>query len=115
MQHAYKITLKQNLVNHYNAGDWIVKSDFRKGKDEILFIIPNSIVIETIYDRLFEDLATLPEIDHPSERVVISFCHPDGDSYCSRVINPSVQDEINMALLGRLPKRQLPFEEQQFQ
>lgn len=107
MKHPYKTQLQKNLQTHYNQTNWIVKSNFKRGKDEILFILPEHENIKTIYANLYTDLSILPDIDHPSERVLISFCHPNGSEYCSKLINPNQQDEINLALLGQLPKRSI--------
>lgn len=105
MKHHYKAELQRNLETHYSQGNWIVKSNFDRGKDEILFILPPYEDIKKIYANLYTELSVLPDIDHPRERVFISFCHPDGSGYCSRLINPSKQDEIHLALLGQLPSR----------
>lgn len=111
MPHAYKTQLQLNLAQHYNRKDWLIKSNFAKRKDEILIIIPNSEDIKTIQNDLYTLLTSLPEIPYPGERTLISFCYPDGTGYCSKLINPNTQDEINLALLGQLPKRVLSTEE----
>ncbi|MES2454804.1 MAG: DUF4260 family protein [Bacteroidota bacterium] len=67
------------------------------------------------------DLAGLVLLGHSSlDRVMgyglkfdISFCHPDGSGYCSRVINPSKQVEIHLAPLGQLPSRSITLAELQ--
>lgn len=107
MTHAYKTQLKKNLEHCYLKTDWVLRANFDKGKDELLFIIPKSEEIKPLYDNIYDTLLQLPEIEHPSERVIISFCHSDGTGYCSRVINPNSQDEIHMALLGQLPSRRM--------
>ena len=107
MKHHYKTQLKGNLENCYLRNGWIIRTNFEKGKDEILFIIPKSEEIKPLYDNLYDTLHMLPDIDQPRERVVISYCYPDGTGYCSRVINPNSQDEIHMALLGQLPSRRI--------
>ncbi|SMD10434.1 hypothetical protein [Pedobacter nyackensis] len=107
MKHPYKIQLQKNLQTHYNQTNWVVKNNFERGRDEILFILPKHEDIKMVYANLYAELSTLPDIDHPSERVLISFCYPDGSQYCSRVINPNKQDEIHLALLGQLPKRSI--------
>jgi hypothetical protein len=105
MKHAYKTQLQRNLETHYDQHTWMVKSNFERGRDEILFILPKHEDIKSVYANLYKELSLLPDIDLPSERVLISFCHPDGSEYCSRLINPTKQDEINLALLGQLPAR----------
>lgn len=105
MKHHYKKQLQKNLEAHYSQENWIVKSNF--GRDEILFILPKHEDIKTVYANLYHELSFLPDIDHPRERVLISFCHPDGAGYCSRLINPSKQDQIHLALLGQLPSRSI--------
>lgn len=105
MKHAYKTQLQKNLELHYKHENWIVKSNFERGRDEILIIIPKYEDIKSAYTNLYAELSLLPDIGYPSERVLISFCHPDGSEYCSRLINPNKQDEINLALLGQLPTR----------
>ncbi|MNR25403.1 hypothetical protein D3C85_1425530 [compost metagenome] len=107
MKHPYKTQLQRNLQTHYSQENWIIKSNFDRGRDEILFILPEHEDIKTIYTNLYNELSILPDIDHPRERVLISFCHPDGSQYCSKLINPNKQDEINLALLGQLPTRSI--------
>lgn len=107
MKHAYKTQLQSNLQAQYSKKDWIVKSNFENGRDEILFVLPNDENIGKLHANLYEELSALPEIGHPSERVLISFCHVDGSGYCSQLINPNKQDQINMALLGKLPTRRI--------
>ncbi|MES2454799.1 MAG: hypothetical protein V4594_04635 [Bacteroidota bacterium] len=107
MKRAYKIQLQHNLKALYCKADWSIKSNFENGRDEILLILPDGEQIATFHASLYDDLSLLPEIDHPRERVLISFCHQDGSGYCSRVINPSTQDEIHLALLGQLPSRKI--------
>lgn len=105
MKHAYKTQLKNNLQQYYAKSSWIIRSNF--SDDEILFIVPKEEDIRPHFDNLYPSLQHLPEIEHPNERVVIGFCHPDGSAYCFKVINPSSQDEIHMALLGQLPSRRI--------
>jgi len=107
MRHAFKTKLQQNLEAYYLQKDWILKSNFDKGRDEILVIVPKEENLRALHDSLYDVLCLLPDIAHSPERVVISFCHPDGSGYCSRVINPSKQDEIHLALLGQLPSRNI--------
>ena len=107
MTHDYKTQLKSNMELYYLKKNWSIRANFEHGKNEILFIIPKSKDIAPLYNNLYQELLQLPEIEHPSERVMISFCHSDGTGYCSKVINPSSQDEIHMALLGQLPSRRI--------
>ena len=113
MEHPYKSQLLINLKEHYANRNWRSISYFDSKRDEILFVLPENSDVREAYNELYNVLAALPEIDHPKERVVISFCHENGQSYCSRLINPSTQDEINLALIGYLPKRKIKPEELQ--
>ncbi|HKG05539.1 MAG TPA: hypothetical protein VKB19_03735 [Pedobacter sp.] len=105
--HPYKTQLQQNLQRHYDNKDWLIKSNFKDGKDEILLIIPLAEQIAPLFENLFSVLSLLPEIEHVPERTLISFCHLDGSGYCSKLINPNTQDQIHLALLGKLPERML--------
>lgn len=107
MTHPYKSQLLLNLKAHYNDRNWRIISYFTNKREEILFVIPETENIKAIFEGLYPVLAALPEIDFPSERVVISFCYPTGTHYCSQLINPSKQDEINLALIGYRPERKI--------
>lgn len=111
MTHPYKSQLLLNLKTYYQNPNWRTLNYFKPGRDEILFILPQTENIKNVYDTLYGVLASLPEIDYPSERVVISFCYETGDNYCSHLINPSTQDEINLALIGYRPERKIRPEE----
>ncbi len=113
MKHPYKSQLLLNLKAHYHDPSWRSLTYFDSSREEILFVLPKTENIQEVFNGLYETLAMLPEIEHPRERVVISFCHPNGEAYCSRLINPSTQDEINLALIGYRPQRQIRPEELQ--
>jgi len=113
MQHPYKSQLLFNLKAHYNDRNWRTLTYFSTKREEILFILPAEEDIKNIFEELYPVLNTLPEIDFPIERVVISFCHEDGNNYCSKLINPNKQDEINLALIGYTPERKIQLEELQ--
>lgn len=98
---------------HYRVQSWRTITFFDGRRDEILFVLPIKEDISIAYDNLLEVLSNLPEIDHPRERTVISFCDKNGDGYCSRLINPNTQDEINLALIGYRPQRKVRPEELQ--
>lgn len=113
MNHPYKSELLQNLKAHYLGRNWRSIKYFDTKRDEILFVLPQTDDISQALGNLYAVLETLPEIEHPKERVVISFCYENGDSYCSRLINPNKQDEINLALIGYRPERKIRPEELQ--
>ena len=113
MQHPYKSQLLSNLKVYYHHRNWRTLTYFNTKRDEILFILPAEEDIKKIFEGLYTALNSLPEIDFPSERVVISFCHEDGNNYCSKLINPNKQDEINLALIGYRPERKIQLEELQ--
>nr|WP_068886674.1 hypothetical protein [Pedobacter panaciterrae] len=113
MNHPYKSELLVNLKAHYLGRNWRSISYFDTKRDEILFVLPETDNVPEALNSLYEVLGTLPEIDYPKERVVISFCYENGDSYCSRLINPNKQDEINLALIGYRPERKIRPEELQ--
>lgn len=113
MKHAYKAQLLLNLKLYYRERNWRTLSYFSTKRQEILFVLPEDENIKTVFDNLYTVLAALPDIDCPSERVVISFCHESGNNYCSQLINPSTQDEINLALIGYRPERKIHPEELQ--
>ncbi len=106
--HFYKSTLLGNLTRHYDRPDWRTVTFFKPPREEILFVVPAHENIERIINDLFTVLEKLPEIDHPRERVVIGFCYEDGSGYKTKLINPSKQDEINLALIGYTPKVGFP-------
>jgi len=105
MPHPYKSQLLLNLAQFYDAPAWRSLTWFDKGRDEILFILPFDSDVQKVYQDLLITLNLLPDILHSAERCVISFCHPDGSAYCSRLINPVAQDQINLALIGYTPGR----------
>jgi len=107
MLHAYKLQLLLNLTQFYDEPTWRTLTWFEKGRDELLFVLPLTAKVKPIYDRLYHTLDKLPDINYPAERAVISFCYTDGSGYCSRLINPSNQDEINLALIGYFPPRSI--------
>lgn len=111
MKHPYKSQLLLNLKVHYHDRVWRSTTYFESNRDEILFVLPKTDDISSIFNGLYDVLAALPEIDHPKERVVISFCYDNGEKYCSRLINPTTQDEINLALIGYRPERKVRPEE----
>ncbi|TDQ11789.1 hypothetical protein [Pedobacter metabolipauper] len=111
MKHPYKSQLLLNLKAHYRDPSWRTVTFFDSSRDEILFIVPDGENIKTVFKNLFNILDGLPEIEHPSERVVISFCYKNGEGYCSELINPNNQDEINLALIGYRPERRIRLEE----
>jgi len=113
MKHPYKAQLLSNLKSYYLDRNWRTLTYFNTKREEILFILPNKEDIKIIFDELYTVLNSLPEIDYASERVVISFCHEDGTNYCSKLINPNKQDEINLALIGYRPERKIQLEELQ--
>lgn len=113
MKHPYKTRLLSNLKVYYHDRNWRTLTYFTPKREEILFILPEKEDIKSIFDGLYGVLASLPEIDYPSERVVISFCDESGNNYCSRLINPNTQDEINLALIGYTPERKIHPEELQ--
>lgn len=113
MKHPYKSQLLLNLKVHYHDRSWRSITYFDSKRDEILFVLPKTEDLQAAFNGLYESLAALPEIDHPKERVVISFCYDNGEGYCSRLINPSTQDEINLALIGYRPQRKVRPEELQ--
>ena len=98
---------------HYQEDSWRTITFFDGRRDEILFVLPIKEDISIVYDNLLKVLSSLPEINHPRERAVISFCDKNGEAYCSRLINPSTQDEINLALIGYRPQRKVRPEELQ--
>jgi hypothetical protein len=111
MTHQYKSQLLSNLKTYYKDRNWRILTYFNDKREEILFILPTTENIKMAYDQLYTVLASLPEIDSPIERVVISFCHDDGNNYCSKLINPTTQDEINLALIGYTPERKIQLDE----
>ncbi|WP_214227751.1 hypothetical protein [Pedobacter sp. B4-66] len=113
MNHPYKSELLVNLKAHYHDRGWRSITYFDAKRDEILFVLPETDDVTKVLNNLYAVLGTLPEINHPKERVVISFCYENGDSYCSRLINPNKQDEINLALIGYRPERKIRPEELQ--
>ncbi|WP_158796171.1 hypothetical protein [Pedobacter sp. L105] len=116
MKHPYKAQLLLNLKAYYHERNWRTLTYFTPKREEILFILPEEEDIKSAFEGLYDVLGSLPEIDFPIERVVISFCHESGNNYCSRLINPSTQDEINLALIGYRPERKIqPEELQDFQ
>jgi len=80
---------------------------FEGNRDEILFFMDDQKSIAEAYKNLFSTLSMLPEIDFPRERTVIGFCDTNGEHYCSHLINPTSQDEINLALIGYRPERKI--------
>lgn len=98
---------------HYGEQSYRTITFFDGRRDEILFVLPTKEVISSYYNNLLEVLSNLPEINHPRERTVISFCDENGEAYCSRLINPNTQDEINLALIGYRPQRKVRPEELQ--
>lgn len=113
MNHPYKSQLLLNLKSYYHDRNWRTLTYFNAKRQEILFVVSEQEDIKSIFDGLYGVLASLPEIDSPSERVVISFCYENGNNYCSHLINPSTQDEINHALIGYRPERKIHPEELQ--
>ncbi|TKC08971.1 hypothetical protein [Pedobacter frigoris] len=113
MKHPYKSQLLLNLKLHYDDPSWRTITFFEAPKEEILFVLPDEENIIAVFKNLLSVLETLPDIDHPSERVVISFCYRTGEGYCSQLINPNSQDEINLALIGYQPQRKIRAEELQ--
>ncbi|WP_316819187.1 hypothetical protein [Pedobacter nyackensis] len=113
MKHPYKAELLVNLKMHYGEQSYRAITFFDGRRDEILFVLPTKEDISTHYETLPDVLSGLPEINHPRERTVISFCDENGDAYCSRLINPNKQDEINLALIGYRPQRKVRPEELQ--
>ncbi|HWW43057.1 hypothetical protein [Pedobacter sp.] len=113
MKHLYKSQLQLNLKQFYANRNWRSISYFDSKRDEILFVLPETDDIREVFNGLYSVLSALPEIDYPKERTVISFCYEDGTSYCSRLINPNTQDEINLALIGYRPERRIKPEELQ--
>jgi hypothetical protein len=113
MKHPYKSQLLFNLSTIYDNQNWRTITYFESSRDEILFVLPEDEDIKFIFGDLLNVLISLPEIDHPNERVVISFCYTNGSSYCSKIINPNTQDEINLALIGYSPKREIRITELQ--
>lgn len=107
MLHAYKLQLLLNLTQFYDEPSWRTLTWFEKGRDELLFVLPVGTKVKPTYDRLYQTLDKLPDINYPAERTVISFCYTDGSGYCSRLINPNKQDEINLALIGYTPSRSI--------
>ena len=110
MKHPYKAQLLLNLEAHYQQ-KWRTITFFDGRRDEILFVLPINEDLNNIYNNLLEVLSILPEINHPRERTVISFCDENGNAYCSRMINPNTQDKINLALIGYHPQRKVSPEE----
>lgn len=98
---------------HYGEDSYRTITFFDGRRDEILFVLPTKEDISIHYENLLNVLSSLPEINHPRERTVISFCDKNGDGYCSRLINPNKQDEINLALIGYRPQRKVRPEELQ--
>lgn len=113
MKHPYKSQLLLNLSSIYDNQNWRTITFFESSRDEILFVLPEDEDIQFIFENLLDVLISLPDIDHPNERVVISFCYKNGNSYCSKIINPNTQDEINLALIGYSPKRKIRIAELQ--
>lgn len=105
MPHPYKSQLLLNLTQFYDAPNWRSRTLFDKGRDEIVFVLPFEADVQKIYQDLLITLDLLPDILHNAERCVISFCYPDGSAYCSKLINPVAQDQINLALIGYTPGR----------
>ena len=113
MNHPYKAQLLLNLKLYYHDRNWRTLTYFNSKRQEILFVLPENEDIKNIFDGLYGVLASLPEIEGTSERVVISFCYESGNNYCSHLINPNTQDEINLALIGYRPERKIHPEELQ--
>ena len=111
MKHQYKSQLLFNLKLYYHDRNWLTLTYFNDKRQEILFVLPEEEDIKSIFNELYSVLSALPDISFPSERVVISFCHESGSNYCSQLINPSKQDEINLALIGYSPERKINPEE----
>jgi len=113
MKHPYKAQLLLNLKSYYRDRNWRTLTYFTSKRQEILFVLPEEEDIKSVFEGLYGVLASLPEIESTSERVVISFCDESGNNYCSQLINPSTQDEINLALIGYRPERKIHPEELQ--
>ncbi|MHA4895253.1 hypothetical protein ACXZ1K_10910 [Pedobacter sp. PWIIR3] len=111
MPNSYKLQLLLNLKEHYKEPLWRTITNFKGGKDELLFVIPEDQDSKKIADGLFQVLDKLPEIAYKAERTVISFCYADGKGYYSTLINPNTQDKINLALIGYRPQRKVTSEE----
>ena len=113
MKHPYKTQLMLNLKAVYKDLPSRVISYFDGKKDEILFVMDGQLAVREAYDNVLAILSKLPEIDHPRERTVIGFCDKSGAHYCSHLINPNIQDEINLALIGYRSQRKVRPEELQ--
>jgi len=111
MTHPYKSQLLINLKAHYCDPNWRTVTFFNDPREEVLFVLPHTEDIGPVFKNLFEVLKSLPEINYPRERVVISFCYQNGSDYCSQLTNPNNQDEINLALIGYRPQRKIRLEE----
>ncbi|WP_129714738.1 hypothetical protein [Pedobacter sp. SYP-B3415] len=105
MTHPYKQQLLLNLKTFFSDKSWRITPDFENGREEIIIIVHRPEDIGYLHSHLYEILAALPDINLPSERTIIGFCLPDGSGYRSHLINPSKQDEINLALIGYRPER----------
>lgn len=113
MKHPYKAQLLLNLKAYYQEETWRTITFFDGRRDEILFVLPLKEEVNKAYNNLLDVLTNLPEINHPRERTVISFCDENGDAYCSKLINPNTQDKINLALIGYRPLHKIKPEELQ--
>ena len=91
--HEYKEQLYQNLAIHLQGTGWKGVKHF-EFRDEIQLILPDHLDVQEELKNLYALLRELPEIDHPRERVVISYSHKGWKNYKAVVINPTPQDNI---------------------
>jgi hypothetical protein len=89
--HEYKEQLYENLKQHLEGSGWKGVKHF-EFRGEIQLILPEDLDVNTEFKKVYTLLESLPEIDHPRERVVISYSHKAWKNYKSVVINPTKQD-----------------------
>lgn len=107
----YKEQLFQNFKSHFSGSGWHGVRHFYNGRDEIQLILPDELSISIEFDKIYEILNELPEINLPAERVYISMCHEGWRNYRKILINPTAQDIIDSARIPHFPDKWLTPEE----
>ena len=97
--HEYKEQLFQNLKKYLKGSGWTMVRLFEE-RGEIQIILPDNVNVECEFNKLYDILDKLPDIELPEEQVSISFCHKNWLNYHCTIINPDQELMIKSMFLN---------------
>ena len=110
MTNEYKDQLFENLKEYYKGRGFEFYKHYYE-RDEIHILLPDDVNVKEEFDKLYDILESLPDIDLPWERTRISYSHDRRGDWEYKLINPTEKDIYNSKLIAMGAGHYITFDE----